>query len=359
MRPNSSAEAFIIIICTYKRPALLSLLLEDIKRQSVQPSRLVIVDGDSSTKQVTTVLEGSTNWPIVYVPSNYANVAYQRYLGWLASSKYSEKIVIYLDDDLRINQHNALEIIIEPLRIDDRTVVGVTAPIIFNNTNQNNRLGQPKNSIGHESSKGINSFGRGKYSAGSLTPMGCRILPDTFSDDGYGAVEWAYGGVMAFKRNALGAECFLEDSFALHQVGLGTGEDTLISHIASFKGKILLAINAIFLHPNADSSKAVPQDPYKFGYACSYSRWLINSHLRSSASSMIDRWELIRSLCFANFMNVVEIMRSPSKNNAHYAKGYFLGSLRGLIERPSAKHLTPQTNWQSEAQRALSETQVF
>ena len=71
-----------ICICTYKRPELLSLLIDDIFGQSIIPDQLIIVDGDPSSGRVISIL--ATNpclTEIYYLPSNHGNLPYQRYLG--------------------------------------------------------------------------------------------------------------------------------------------------------------------------------------------------------------------------------------------------------------------------------------
>jgi len=71
-----------ICIPTYKRPHLLKLLLEDLARQRCRPETLIIVDGDSESKEVAEMMVGITSQTglrIRYVASNHANLAYQRY----------------------------------------------------------------------------------------------------------------------------------------------------------------------------------------------------------------------------------------------------------------------------------------
>jgi glycosyltransferase involved in cell wall biosynthesis len=345
-----------VCICTYKRPSLLQKLIEDLLSQTDRFNRIIIVDGDPSSEQVISVLRDYENLSFVYVPSNHANISFQRYLGWKVAKRLNAEILLYLDDDMRIYQKEALEILLRPLNVEDETIIGSTAPIIFptNIVDESKRRGLINRFLSKLKSFSWNN----KNTPGSLTATGVRILPADFSPEGYGRVKWAYGGVMAFKMNKLGEDSFLEDSFALHHIGCGLGEDTLISHIASKKGDILLIRSAEFLHPNADESKAHSREAYKFGYATAYSRRIINDHQHSD-STFKKRLFLFGSYLSNNILNILLILLTMDAVKIKYETGYFFGSFRGLFKRPTASYLTPEINWWKDAETAISRMVEF
>ena len=340
-----------VCICTYKRPFLLQQLIDDLLTQTAKINRLIIVDGDPSSEQVIGVLRECDNLSFVYIPSNHANVSFQRYLGWKVAKKSNAEILLYLDDDMRITQKDAVELLLHPLTVDDEKIVGTTAPITFPTISV--EVSGPKTLKNRFLSSIKTLSWNNKAIPGSLTATGVRIPPVEFSPEGYGRVNWAYGGVMAFKMSKLGSDSFLEDSFALHHIGCGLGEDTLISHIASKNGHILLIRSAEFLHPNADESKAYSREPYKYGYATAYSRRLINDHYLGG-SIFSNRLFLFRSYFSNSVVNLLSFITTLDSKSLKYSVGYLFGALRGLFQKPVASRLTPEIDWWSEAEVALS-----
>ncbi len=77
--------------------------------QPVLPAALVIVDGDPGSGEVRAMLgthDILKKVPTWWIPSNHANLPYQRYLGYRAAKCFGEvQFLVYLDDDLRINVH--------------------------------------------------------------------------------------------------------------------------------------------------------------------------------------------------------------------------------------------------------------
>ena len=111
-------QGLCICVPTYKRPHLLKLLIEDLARQRCRPETLIIVDGDSASNEVAKMLDGiasQTGPRVRYVASSHANLAYQRYLGWKVAQAEKAEILLYLDDDLRLEQGDAVAELVAPL----------------------------------------------------------------------------------------------------------------------------------------------------------------------------------------------------------------------------------------------------
>ena len=42
-----------------------------------------------------------------------------------------------------------------------------------------------------------------------------------------------------------------------------------------------------------------------------------------------------------------------------FALGYFVGSVKGLFHKPTAKNLTPKIDWWKDAQEALAKMEII
>lgn len=349
-------QDFCICICTYRRPALLSALLYDLSRQTMLPSALIIVDGDPDSGEVLEALRAVEfqNKRLLYVPSNHANLAYQRYLGWRVASQADMEFLLYLDDDQRIEQPDAVEKVLLPLLNDDQ-VVGVTA---YSQTDDSPEKFQNAPILLYQRrppSPNVSCVIRwlgSKTPPGGLSPSGHRRFPERQEE--YVSVDWLQGRVMAFRMSALSQDCFSTDLFALTHVHCGMGEDTFLSHRVASKGKMLLAFNATFLHPNDALPNAYPIQARRLGYAISYSRRLLNDNYRwPDPPRVSDRLALLRSY----FGNIVlswgNALLHPARHSFEYALGYTLGAIRGIFQPPSARRLTPDIDWWRDAEEAL------
>ncbi len=344
-----------VCVPTFQRPHLLRFLLRDLTKQTLQPDLLVVVDGDPASGEVRALLGEvlpNPSWKMIYVPSNHSNLPYQRYLGWRASAGY--RWLVYLDDDLRISQITCLNKLVEPFRWPGRNIAGVTGRIIFASRRTAKSGTSGPSDPNTPLSALVERFGSSRHIApGGLTPSGDRKLPvDT--DQRYENVEWLHGGVMAFRRKLLTAECFSENLFALAEAGCGLGEDTILSRRASSKGELLFALCAQVKHERAEESKACPAHGFRLGYATALSRRLINDNFRGlEQPQRQDRLTLLQSYAGNMLLTWGRALRSLTDQQVRYACGYTLGALRGLSRRPTASRITPQIEWWLDAERAL------
>jgi len=356
-------QRLIVCIPTYKRTALLERLLKDISSQTVRPQVVVIVDGDPDSGSVKQVLLSSSipsTWQVLYVPSNHSNLAYQRYLGWRVARKTECDVLLYFDDDLRLLQQDTIEKILDPFTGDGGDVVGVTAP---SHTGDLGKFNETEALRDHSTlltqlARAFGSFN--KTRPGGLTPVGHRRWPAIDERNPYAPVEWLQGRIMAYRMEALAQSCFSEDLFALTHIHCGLGEDTFLSRQVGTKGQMLMALNAQVEHPDDDTPKAYPYQAQKLAYATAYSRRFLNDHYRSPhPPTMADRLALVR-----NYLGVTTIawLRAIASFKAYryaYAWGYTLGSVRGLLQKPTAKNLTPDIDWWADAEEALAQARVL
>lgn len=344
-----------ICIPTFKRPELLALLLQDLALQSVLPKNIIVIDGDpesGAAKNKLRILKDTLPFSVRYVASNHANLAYQRYLGYLASGS---RFLLFLDDDLRVYQVDALKKMIDAFAMNE-TVVAATANIRFPESTKTatGSWGDRVNAKSRRRSALVDRLGASANARpGQLTPTGNRIFP---IDDGsgYSSIEWLSGGVMAFKRSVLDRDFFSDDLFALTKAGCGLGEDTYLGRMAITRGDVIFVHGATFDHPNADEPKAYPIQAYRMGFATSYSRWFINNIYRGkNKPTLADRLALFKGLVGGIVFSILSALKSPAKHRFSYALGYATGALKGIYASPSARRLSPGIDWRRDADVAI------
>jgi hypothetical protein len=294
---------------------------------------------------------------VLYLPSNHANLSYQRYLGWRVAKTLPAPCFLYLDDDLRISQTDAIEKVIAPLTWEEDKIVGVTAPSQsggFENIQEAEALIDRDHQSRGVTPLLVKIFGAARsIPPGGLSPSGHRRFPLNQGNN-YSPVEWLQGRVMAYSMRALSEECFSVDLFALDHIRCGLGEDTFLSRKVGSKGQLLLAFCAQFEHPDDDLPKSYPYQAYKLGYASAYSRRLLNDHYRGfDPPLMSDRFALVKSFLGTACLNWWRAVTGPKRHRFAYAWGYSRGALRGLLQKPTARNLTPNIDWGRDAEAAL------
>jgi len=350
-------QGLTICICTYQRAQLLNLLLEDISRQTVLPELIVVVDGcpDGEVIPVLQKMALQSGISFTYLPSNHPNLSYQRYLGWLAAQEISAAYLLYLDDDLRLHQQDAIEKLVGYLQADAQ-VVGVTSVINFGKMDDI-FSSQPaladQQSVRNQAYFFLQWFRSAqKVKPGGLSPTGNRFLP--IQNGKCSTVQWLRGGVMLFRMSALTLNCFSADLFALDHIRCGKGEDTILSRRVMQFGKLVYAHDVVIDHPNSDIPKTYPTSAYKLAYATAYSRRFLNDHYRTTRQPYFrDRMALLGSYIGNGLINFGRAFVRPRRYRFAYATGYFVGSMRGLIQKPTAKNMAPQINWWADAGQAF------
>ena len=349
-----------VCIPTYKRPYLLSLLLQDLAQQTIVPSVMIIIDGDPASGDVIqrlSSLDLPVPWRVIYLPSNHSNLSYQRYLGWRVAADLGADILIYFDDDQRIYQNDVLEWLTRPL-VDHNDVVGVGCYIRVPDSDHDpamNHLMAKRQT--HWLVQRFGSRTALDLKPGQLTPTGHRVgLADNGQD--YVETDWLQGRVMAYRMSAITAETFSDDLFGLDHVRCGLGEDTFLSRRVGARGKLLYTFRAVVDHPNADTPKAYPYEAYKYAYAATYSRRFLNDYYRVyDPPTISDRWALVKSYAGNVLLAWMRALSKPNKTNLAFARGTTLGALHGLTRPPTAKRLTPHIDWWGDAEKALSKAE--
>ena len=337
--PSSANRSLTLAVPTFRRAALLARLIEQVGHQTCRPDSLVLIDGEGGCPAVAAVARNAAAAGLhtTLVRSTQANLPFQRYLGRLAAERSGA--LVFLDDDLILEDRQALGALTEPLLRGSGRVAAVTAQI-----RSPGRAARPL-AIARR-------FGRIRSTQpGSLTPGGVRTPPASNSAP-YAEVGWLRGGAMAFRTSALTADCFPHALFALAGRGWGMGEDLALALRVLRKGRILLARQARFGHPGDDSSRAVRSEELIRGFASAYSRRLLNDLYRGDQPPRVsDRLAL-------GATQVGALATALRDGRIQFAVGYAGGALAGLL-RPPSPALQPEISWELEASVSLASMEVF
>ena len=356
--------SFNLAVCipTYRRPELLRQLLTDLSRQTIAIDRLIVVDGDPSSRDVpqTAAATPCQARELRYVPSNHANLPYQRFVGWKAAA--GAKWLLYLDDDMRLRHPDSIERLIRPLRASRGRVVGTTSEF--------EASPDARSANGNTSHRGPSfvdallrsgrRFGSSRrVAAGDLSAAGHR-RPALDRNKPYERVGWLRGGAMAYRMSAITADCFCEALFAMSEHGWGLGEDTLLSRRIGSRGVLLTTFRAGFVHPAGDRTVAYRRTAFGRGYATAYSRRLLNDHFRGfEPPRWADRLALAKSAAAHALLAWFAALRGADTQAAAFASGYTLGGIRGLLQSPTSGRLCPAIDWRADADATLLEARTL
>lgn len=298
---------FSLIICTYQRPKSLLLLLESVKKQSVYPNEILIIDGSLNDETKLIVSENDfANLKYHKVSESDRGLTKQRNFGVKKVSNTSE-IVCFLDDDT-VLENNYFEKIIETYqKFPDAIGVGGVA------RNENNWKLNTQNLITNskffvldgyyvkESSRnylrnllGLNATGLSgnmpEFSHGRTFsyPLNDKIYP----------VDLLIGMSMSFRKSV-----FDKINFSEYFEGYGLYEDADFSIKASKFGQNYVATSAILNHFHDSAGRP---NQYKYGKMVirnGYYVWRLK--YPNPSFSAKSKWLLINLLLLTiRFVNV-------------------------------------------------------
>lgn len=327
---------FSLIICTYMRPQPLLKLLQSVKRQTLCPDEILIIDG-SLNSETEIILNRNKIEGLKYflVSEEIRGLTRQRNFGINQVSPNCD-IVCFLDDDT-ILEENYFEELIKTYNIfPDALGVG---GYITNETkwekvkdNYNPSINEfyfdgwkrkdgsrfvlrKKLHLDSDSPPGFSSsFSHGR-SIGFLPPSG-KIYP----------VEQLMGGVSSFKKIV-----FKELSFSTYFEGYGLYEDADFTLRVSKIGKLYLNTNAKLKHFHAESGRP---DLFNYGKMVVRNGWYVwriknpNPNLKSRI-----KWNSITLLLL--LIRLSNVITEKNKKNAfNETLGRSIGFMSLLFNRP-------------------------
>jgi len=232
---NTIAEhKLAFVVPTKDRPVDLRMLLDSLKKQTLLPDQLIIVDG--SEESIEYITKEYAELPIEYVRVFPPSLAKQRNAG-MAQLNSEITLAGYLDDDV-VLEGDAIENLMKYWSSKDETLGGV----VFNIVN----TGEP-NWTGLKSFFGID----GKI-PGKVLPSGCTTILGKQERDI--EVDWLCGGATVWRRDIV-------DSYPYDEWFVGTGylEDVEYSYRIGEKYKMALVASARLVH----NSPPVRRDRYR------------------------------------------------------------------------------------------------
>lgn len=326
-----------IAIPTYRRPRLLARLLGELSRQSRLPDRLVVIDGEGGSEAVRGALAQS-GWPAraeaVFAPSTHANLPFQRWLGRRLAADSGD--LIFFDDDLLLPDRDTVAKLAAALGQAAAATCMVNLP----------RRQSPRTHLGP-----IPLMWLRHGAPGALTAAGARRQP---ADDGspLPVIEWLRGPAMAFRCEALPADRFPPDLFALAEIGAGMGEELALAR--RVQGRIVLVRDLTVEHPDTEPSQVLSSQAERQGHAIAYSRRLLNDLCRDGHPSWADRAGLARAWCGGLASAAADGLALGRREAWRFAAGYLRGVAGGTFYPPTHRRLTPQVDWDADARRSLA-----
>lgn len=225
-----------MVVPTRDRPDSVVRLVEELKACQPAPKYLVVVD---SSREANVRLE--TDPSVRYIRSRHGNQPYQRYVGALAAKT---PLLVYLDDDLFVEDHGFLRYVEEVFR--DSRFSGAGVRIAYDSAVQPT-FGPPK---GHLAGRLVERFSLGgRLASGEIDAMGNsggEPAEDT-------EVRHLWGPMMAF-RTVVARRLFDATLFALYEAQLGKGEDKVISLRANRYGQLRWIARCCLRHPAHEGS---------------------------------------------------------------------------------------------------------
>lgn len=324
---------FSLIICTYMRPKPLLKLLESVRKQTVYPDEILIVDGSKNEETEIALLHNKfKNLKYYLVDEKDRGLTKQRNFGIKNVSNVTE-IVCFLDDDTVLDDDyfeqllNTYKVYPEALGVGGYIRNEIKWEYVGFNY-------QPKiNEFyldGWKRKEGIRFVLRKKLGLDSDCPPGFSPLFSHARSVGFlppnnrvYEAELLMGGVSSFRKKV-----FESFHFSTYFEGYGLYEDADFCIRVAKAGKLYVNTNAKLNHYHEDSGRP---NQYKYGKMVVKNGWYVwrvknpNPDMKSKS-----KWHLITILlALITFSNV--LTKSKKRNALNEALGRIVGWLQILI----------------------------
>lgn len=231
-----------VCIATHERAELLADTLEDVGRQVRPPDEVIVSDSSADDAVRRTVESFSSRHPdlkVRHIRSERKSLPWQR---WWAFSHSKGDIVLFLDDDIRLDP-NALRSLSEAYRkLEDAGCSVAGIGLVLSGMDDGRAHDRPTR---REKWLRIVGADPGSATAGGLTTPLAGL-----SGVGPQSVDVLSGGAMSYRRAVLERIGCLTNLVSLYDAGVGRGEDAVLSSYARRLGGPLYALpGELAFHP--------------------------------------------------------------------------------------------------------------
>lgn len=255
---------FCVIICTFMRPKEIIKVLDSIKKQTIYPYQIIVVDASTNVNTVNSIENYSmNNLDFFYVDETYRGAAKQRNFG-IDKLKNDIEIVFFLDDDVVLLPNYCEEIIntyqsnpkalgvggyiidnVKWIKVNEGYKPKFSDYIVDNYVTKLTTRNKIRKYFGLLSNLPPGFFPEFSHGFGLLPPSN-KIYP----------TEQMIGCSCSYRKNELDKQNF--DSFF---EGYSLYEDSALSLRTAMKGPLFINTNAKLYHYHAESGR-----PNKFNY---------------------------------------------------------------------------------------------
>ncbi len=236
-----------ICIATHERANLLQRALESVALQDRLPDEIVISDSsstDTSWQVVKTFMEAYPNLSIKYCKSSRKALPWQR---WLAFSNSSGEYIFFMDDDIRLDPEVCTRIMQTFLSIPEHSMPPAGVGLIITLEG-----GIPYLRSAHSWRE--KWLGTSDFQSGTITSGGLTITHAGLPLNSNCQVQWLWGACMVYRRSVLESVGLLQGLVDLYDLGIGKGEDAVLSVQANHYGQLLLLTDRLAYHPPLENA---------------------------------------------------------------------------------------------------------
>jgi GT2 family glycosyltransferase len=300
---GSSVGRISVCIATHERAALLVRALEGLAQQE-RPADEIIVSDSSTTDETHAVVrawQARASSRILYVRSSNAALPWNR---WLAFSKSSGDVVLFLDDDVAL-EPSALRVLVETYE-PEGTAQQQRAGVGFLMTWDDGS--QPARDLRKFKERWL---GTRRVASGTLTPGGIPVSSAGLPGTGPARVDHFWGGAMSFRRGALETLGPLDNLVSLYEAGIGRAEDIVLSVLAGRFGPLYLIRQPLARHPRREGTAATPYPRigWRLGLAHTWGRAQTMRWTASDPSAY--RRDVIRVVMLEALRATYSVLRHP------------------------------------------------
>ncbi len=326
-----TAEA---IIATRNRPESCRRLVEQLLEISIFKNIIIV---DSSDSDHSGIFQENS---IIHIKSPVQNQPFQRYTAYRRSTS---DVLFFFDDDVRITDKKGIVELFSLFSKQD--LVGASLGIALDRENPEKMSGEIRHNI---MLSGIKKFDAGEYWIYGLK--------QAYPKNG-GKVQYLKGPAFAAKRSIL----YLNFDFRLfdiYAIGLGKGEDAILSYTLSKQGPIeYLPIEAIH-------HQVVDQSAYALSAISFYRRYAFSRYFHTINYCRLNKTSFFRKMgyLFLYYLLIMStliksLIRSIlkwSKTDLVRSKGIFDGMLKSFYMLNSlSSRDAAYKNWKTKAEKIL------